>query len=75
VAKLAVTPLTWIFAAFVALALIESQLQALLPLERSLSDLFVRIQARHVEPDPDIVIVDIDDRSLERMGRKPPCAS
>ncbi len=66
--RLKVTPLSWIFAAFVALALIEYQAQLLLPLERRLSDLFVRLQARSIEPDPDIVVIDIDDRSLERMA-------
>jgi adenylate cyclase len=68
VPKLTVTPLTWIFAAFVALALVESQAQFLLPLERRLSDLFIKVQARNVEADRDIVIVDIDDQSLERMA-------
>jgi adenylate cyclase len=61
-------PLTLIFAAFVALALVEHRAGALLPLERSLSDLFVRLQARGVEPDPDIVLVNIDDASLVRMA-------
>ncbi|PWT76565.1 MAG: adenylate/guanylate cyclase domain-containing protein [Proteobacteria bacterium] len=55
------------FAAFVALALIESQLKVLQPLEWRLSDRFARVQARHVAADPDIVIVDIDDDSLRRM--------
>jgi adenylate cyclase len=61
-------PLTLIFAAFVALALVEHRAGVLLPLERSLSDLFVRLQARGIQPDPDIVLVDIDDASLVRMA-------
>ncbi|HEY5800296.1 MAG TPA: adenylate/guanylate cyclase domain-containing protein [Burkholderiaceae bacterium] len=36
-------------------------------LENLLSDWIVRTQARDLQPDPDIVIVDIDDASLERM--------
>jgi adenylate cyclase len=68
VPKVRLTPLTWIFAAFIALALTEYQVQLLLPLERRLSDLFVRLQARSVQPDPDIVVVGVDDHSLERMA-------
>ncbi|MDD5329762.1 MAG: adenylate/guanylate cyclase domain-containing protein [Sulfuricella sp.] len=39
----------------------------LLPLENRVSDRFVRIHASGLQADPDIVIVDIDDRSLARM--------
>jgi adenylate cyclase len=57
-----------ITALFLLLAVLEtSWLHALLPLENRLSDLFVRLQARGLQPDPDIVIVDIDDASLARM--------
>ena len=66
--RLQTKPLDWIFAAFVVLALVEYHFQVLLPLENGLSDLFVRLQAVKVQPDPDIVLVDIDDRSLERMS-------
>ena len=66
--KVQITPLTWIFAAFVALTLIEYRVQLLLPLERRLSDLFVGLQARNVQPDPEIVVVGVDDYSLERMA-------
>src|SRR5512142_465459 len=53
---------------FLVLAFVElSWLHALAPLENRLSDLFVRVQARSLVPDPDIVIVDIDDASLARM--------
>jgi len=60
--------LGWIFAAFVALAFVEYWVGLLSPLEHRLSDLLVRIHARHVVADPDIVIVDIDDRSLTKMA-------
>ena len=66
--KLRVQPLTLIFSAFVLLAIVEYHVGLLLPLERRLSDLFVRVQARHVAPDPQIVLVDIDDASLEKMA-------
>ncbi len=57
-----------ITALFLLLAVFETGwLHALLPLENRLSDLFVRLQARDLQPDPDIVIVDIDDGSLTRM--------
>lgn len=36
-------------------------------LENRLSDVFVRAQAARLQPDPDIVIVDIDEASLARM--------
>jgi len=53
---------------FLLLAAAElSWLHALAPLESRLSDLFVRQQARGLQPDSDIVIVDIDDASLARM--------
>jgi len=60
--------LGWIFAAFVALALIEYRVGLFSPLEHRLSDLFARIHAAYVASDPDIVIVDIDDKSLARMA-------
>lgn len=42
-------------------------LQAGLALENRLSDAFVRAQAARLAPDPDIVIVDIDEASLARL--------
>ena len=42
-------------------------LRSSLSLENRLADLFVRQQARGLPPDPDIVIVNIDDPSLARM--------
>jgi adenylate cyclase len=57
-----------ITALFMLLAIIETGwLHGLLPLENRLSDFFVRHQAQGLQPDPDIVIVDIDDSSLARM--------
>ncbi|MDD2699807.1 MAG: adenylate/guanylate cyclase domain-containing protein [Sideroxydans sp.] len=53
---------------FMLLALLELMfLHALSPLENRLSDAFVRMQAASLQPDPDIVIVDIDDTSLAQM--------
>jgi adenylate cyclase len=50
------------------LALLELMfLHALSPLENRLSDAFVRMQAAELQPDPDIVLVDIDDTSLAQM--------
>jgi adenylate cyclase len=62
------SPLAWIFVAFVAIAIAEHYAGILDPLEHGLSDSFVRLHARGVQPDPDIVLVDIDDASLARMG-------
>lgn len=44
--------------------------KTLVPLEFGLSDYFVKIHAQSVQPDPDIVIVNIDDASLARMENK-----
>ena len=53
---------------FVLLAVLELLLvHAFSPLENRLSDAFVRMQAAQLSPDPDIVIVDIDDASLAQM--------
>ncbi|HEX5364784.1 MAG TPA: adenylate/guanylate cyclase domain-containing protein [Gallionella sp.] len=61
-------PLLRIIALFILLAVAETVwLHSLLPLENRLSDLFVREQAQALTPDPQIVIVDIDDSSLARM--------
>ncbi len=55
-------------ALFLVLAFLElGWLHACAPLENRLSDWFVRQQAQALQPDPDIVIVDIDDDSLARM--------
>lgn len=56
---------------FLLLVCLESLwLQMLMPLELGLSDLFVKIHAQNRLPDPDIVIVNIDDASLARMEDK-----
>lgn len=53
---------------FAALALIEILwLQALAPLGNRLSDALTRAQAARLVPDPEIVILDIDESSLARM--------
>ena len=57
-----------ITALFLLLATIEmTGLHALQSLENRLSDFFVRQQVQGLQPDPEIVIVDIDDASLARM--------
>jgi adenylate cyclase len=62
------SPLVWIFAAFVSVAVAEHSLRLLAPLEHRLSDAFIRQHASGVRPDPDVVLVDIDDASLARMS-------
>ena len=53
---------------FLLLATVEIfWLHALHPLENRLSDFMVRKQAQGLQPDPEIVIVNIDDSSLARM--------
>ena len=55
-------------ALLLGLALLEiGKLQLLGGIEGRVSDFLVRIQARGLTPDPDIVIVDIDEPSLARM--------
>ena len=44
-------------------------MHALRPLEHRLLDRFVRAQAAKLVPDPDIVLVDIDEKSLARMEK------
>jgi len=66
--KPATQALLRITAIFLLLAIAETGwLHGLLPLENRLSDFFVRQQAQDLQPDPDIVVVDIDDSSLARM--------
>jgi adenylate cyclase len=50
-----------------ALALELFLLEWMKPLENRLLDTFVRTQAAALAPDPDIVLVDIDEKSLARM--------
>lgn len=60
---------TLIFSAlFFFFAVIEmTWLHALQPLENRLSDFFVRQHASTLNPDPDIVILNVDDASLAKM--------
>jgi len=68
VPSLRVQPLTLIFALFVLLAFAEQRVRLLAPLEAGLTDRFIRLQSAAVAPDPDIVLIDIDDPSLTRMA-------
>lgn len=62
------SPFTLIGCLIIALAAGDFAFFNLLqPLENRVSDRFVRIHAGGLQPDPDIVIVDIDDRSLAKM--------
>jgi adenylate cyclase len=54
-------------AVLAALALELFLLEWIKPLENRLLDTFVRTQAAALAPDPDIVLVDIDEKSLARM--------
>ena len=57
-----------LFAAMLALAAAELfAFQLLKPLENRVLDTFVRMHAAQLQPDPDIVIVNIDDKSLHSM--------
>ena len=61
-------PLHIAAAVVAALAVLEiGYLHLLAPLENRLLDIFVRTQAARLAPDPDIVIVDIDEKSLADM--------
>src|SRR5262245_3740101 len=68
--KLLDRPLHAAAALLLVVALVEIvRLHALERIEGAVSDAFVRIHARGLEPDPDIVIVDIDEPSLARMEK------
>jgi adenylate cyclase len=54
-------------AVLAALALELFLLEWMKPLENRLLDTFVRTQAAALAPDPDIVLIDIDEKSLARM--------
>jgi len=63
-------PLHAVAALLLVAALVEiGWLHALERIEGLVSDAFVRIHASGLAPDPDIVIVDIDEPSLARMER------
>ncbi len=57
-------------AALGGLALELAVLQWLTPLDNRLLDRFVKAQAAPLAPDPDIVLVDIDERSLAAMEKE-----
>ena len=60
--------LGWLFAVVLLAAALELfSLRLFDPLEHRLLDVFVRDQAARLAPDPDIVLVDIDERSLVNM--------
>jgi adenylate cyclase len=62
-------PVFLLFAVFVIAAVLEfSWLDRMRTAEQRFSDLFVAAQAERVAPDPDIVVVDIDEASLESMA-------
>ncbi|TFW22449.1 adenylate/guanylate cyclase domain-containing protein [Massilia arenosa] len=66
--RLLAAPKGLLCAAALAVALAElCGLHALRPLDNRLLDWMVRSHAATLQPDPDIVIVDIDDASLARM--------
>jgi adenylate cyclase len=56
-------------AALLLAALEIFHLHALLPLENRLLDAFVRAHAAKLVPDPDVVLIDIDERSLAGMQK------
>jgi len=62
-------PLLLVVAALALLILLEYTLFGVLaPLERYIGDRLLRVHAGQQQPDPEIVIVDIDEHSLEQMS-------
>ncbi len=67
--RFTIPPLVLLALAIALIAIIElSALHWLLPLENRVSDYFVRTHALTLKADPDIVIVDIDEKSLASMA-------
>ena len=63
--------LSWIALAVLLLGALELYaVHALQPLENRVLDRFVRAQAAKVAPDPDIVLIDIDEKSLAAMEKE-----
>ena len=55
--------------AMLALAIVDiTSLHLVSPADRALGDAMARVHARSVAADRDIIVVDIDDRSLEAMA-------
>src|SRR6185503_17175094 len=64
-------PLSWLALAVLVLGALELYgLHALLPLENRILDRYVRNQAAKMAPDPDIVLIDIDEKSLAAMQKE-----
>jgi adenylate cyclase len=69
VSRLPAKPLVILFAGLIAAALLEIfWLEWLVPAEARLSDRFVAAKAAGIRPDPDVVVVAVDEASLERMA-------
>jgi len=63
--------LSWLALAVIVVGALELYgLQALQPLENRVLDRYVRVQAAKVAPDPDIVLIDIDEKSLAAMEKE-----
>lgn len=62
-------PLQLIALFWVALVCLEfGWIHALFPLEDRLNDKLIRIQSKNLQPDPDVVIIDIDEPSMNDMS-------
>src|SRR5882672_6492509 len=63
--------LSWLALGVIGLGALELHgLQVLQPLENRVLDRYVRVQAAKVAPDPDIVLIDIDEKSLAAMEQE-----
>jgi len=63
--------LSWLALGVIVLGALELYgLQVLQPLENRVLDRYVRVQAAKVAPDPDIVLIDIDEKSLAAMEKE-----
>jgi adenylate cyclase len=63
--------LSWLALGVIALGALELfGVQALQPLENRVLDRYVRVQAAKLAPDPDIVLIDIDEKSLAAMEKE-----
>ena len=64
-------PLSWLALAVLVLGALELYgVHALQPLENRVLDRFVRTHAAKLAPDPDIVLIDIDEKSLAAMEKE-----
>ena len=64
-------PLSWLALAVLLLGALELYaLHALQPIENRVLDRYVRAQAAKLAPDPDIVLIDIDEKSLAAMEKE-----